>query len=333
MAIKSDWPSNYGQLGDSNKTYNAHLIAIDYSAGVEDPIPEATLKAYCRNADMWDCASAILVPFADQDPDPKFRDYMYNPLEVFDQQSAREVAAALATLDEHTFFEKHGAFYCAEGQYVVANLGPQEDENGGTLLKKSRYGDTAFGELIENFIKAPGYAGMSAEEREKNPEIGWEYLVELGSDKGGISGAQALILTATDRHGVALDWIPEDIKGWQAYRPKLDRGADRPPDDGSDHRLGAASPLYAARRGGARHRRRYRPRLRARRRVGQDFGQAADRRRRSHDAGRPGAARRRRPPRRRPASCSASCRARRSQPRCSPRPASTRSPTTPTRSG
>lgn len=222
MAIKSDWPSNYGRLGDANKTYNAHLIAIDYSAGVEDPIPDATLKAYYRNADMWDCASAILVPFADQDPDPKFRDYMYNPLEVYDQQSARDVAAALATLDERTFFEKHGAFYCAEGQYVVANLGPQEDETGGTLLKKSRYGETAFGKLIENFTKAPGYAGMSAEEREKNPEIGWKYLVELGPDNGGISDAQALILTATDRHGVALDWIAEDVKGWQAYRPKHD---------------------------------------------------------------------------------------------------------------
>jgi hypothetical protein len=220
MAIKSDWPSNYGRLGDANKTYNAHLIAIDYSAGVEDSIPEAALKAYYRNADMWDCASAILVPFADQDPDPKFRDYMYNPLEVYDQQSARDVAAALATLDERTFFEKHGAFYCAEGQYVVANLGPQEDETGGTLLKKSRYGETAFGKLIENFTNAPGYAGMSAEEREKNPEIGWKYLVELGPDNGGISDAQALILTATDRHGVALDWIAEDVKGWQAYRPK-----------------------------------------------------------------------------------------------------------------
>ncbi len=222
MAIKSDWPSNYGQLGNSNKTYNAHLIAIDYSAGVEDEIPAATLKAYCRNADMWDCASAILVPFADQDPDPKFRDYMYNPLEVFDQQSARDVAAALATLDERTFFEKHGAFYCAEGQYVVANLGPQEDETGGTLLKKSRYGDTAFGRLIENFIAAPGYAGMSAEQRETHPEIGWDHLLELGPDNGGIDATQGLILTATDRQGVALDWIAEDIKGWQAYRPKLD---------------------------------------------------------------------------------------------------------------
>jgi hypothetical protein len=220
MAIKSDWPSNYGALGNNNKVYNAHLIAIDYSAGVEDEIPEETLKAYYRNADMWDCASAILVPFADQDPDPKFRDYMYNPLEVFDQKSARDVAAALATLDERTFFEKHGAFYCAEGQYVVANLGPQEDESGGTLLKKSRYGNTAFGRLIDNFSKAPGYAGMSAEEREKRPSIGWEYLVELGPDNGGISGVQGLILKATDRHGIALDWIPEDVKGWQAYRPK-----------------------------------------------------------------------------------------------------------------
>ena len=222
MAVKSDWPSNYGALGNNNKTYNAHLIAIDYSAGVEDEIPEATLKAYYRNADMWDCASAILVPFADQDPDPRYRDYMYNPLEVFDQKSARDVAAALATLDQRTFFEKHGAFYCAEGQYVVANLGPQEDEDGGTLLKKSRYGNTALGRLIDNFLKAPGYDGMSAEERERHPSIGWEHLVALGPDNGGISGEQALILTATDRHGIALSWIPEEVKGWQAYRPKND---------------------------------------------------------------------------------------------------------------
>jgi hypothetical protein len=220
MAIKSDWPSNYGRLGNNNKTYNAHLLAVDYRAGVEDEIPEEALKAYYRNADMWDCAAAILVPFADQDPDPRYRDYMYNPLEVFDQKSARDVAASLATLDERTFFEKHGAFYCAEGQYVVANLGPQEDEAGGTLLKKSRYADTPLGRLIDNFVKAPGYAGMSAEERERNPSIGWEYLVELGPDNGGISAVQGLILQATDRHGIALDWIPEEVKGWQAYRPK-----------------------------------------------------------------------------------------------------------------
>lgn len=220
MAIKSDWPSNYGILGNNNKTYNAHLIAVDYSAGVEDPIPEEALQAYYRNADMWDCASAIIVPFADQDPDPQFRDYNYNPLELFDQQSAREVAAALAQLDTKKFFEKHGAFYCAEGQYVVANLGPQEDANGGTLLKRSRYGDAPLGRLIDNFISAPGYAGMSPEERARHPAIGWRYVVELGPENGGISESQGLTLKATDRHGIALDWIPEHIQGWQTYRPK-----------------------------------------------------------------------------------------------------------------
>ncbi len=219
-SVKSDWPSNYGQLGVANRTYNAHLLAIDYSAGVEDPIPERDLKAYYRNADMWDCCAAILVPFADRDPDPQYRDYMYNPLEVYDQQSARDVAAALATMDADKFLSKHGAFYCAEGQYVVANLGPQEDEAGGTLLKKSRYGATPFGRLIDNFINAPAYAGMSAEDRRQHPSIGWDHLLQLGSDNGGIDNSQALILTTTDRYGVALDWIDEDVKGWQAYRPK-----------------------------------------------------------------------------------------------------------------
>jgi hypothetical protein len=220
IAVKSDWPSSYGWLGNNNKTYNAHLIAIDYAAGTQAPVPDETLAAYYRNADMWDCCAAMLVPFADQDPDPKFRDYQYNPLEVFDQASAREVAASLATLDSRGFLDQHGAFYCAEGQYVVANLGPQEDEAGGTLLKKSRYGATPLGRLIENFQAAPGYDGMGLEERRKNPAIGWEYLLELGPENGGISGGQALVLKATDRHGIALEWIPEDIKGWQAYGPK-----------------------------------------------------------------------------------------------------------------
>jgi len=220
MSVKSDWPSNYGQLGASNRDYNAHLLAIDYSAGVEDTIPERDLAAYYQNADMWDCCAAILVPFADRDPDPQYRDYMYNPLEVYDQRSARDVAAGLATLDADKFLAEHGAFYCAEGQYVVANLGPQEDESGGTLLKKSRYGDTLFGRLIDNFISAPGYAGMSGEQRRLNPSIGWDYLIALGPDNGGISDDQSITLVSTDRLGVALDWIDEDVKGWQTYRPK-----------------------------------------------------------------------------------------------------------------
>ncbi len=220
IAVKSDWPSTYGWLGNNNKTYNAHLIAVDYSVGTEDPIPEEALAAYYRNADMWDACAAMLVPFADQDPDPKFRDYQYNPLEVFDQRSARDVAASLATLDGEAFLDKHGAFYCAEGQYVTANLGPQEDEAGGTLLKKSRYGDTPFGRLIDNFQRAPGYDGMSAEDRRKSPSTGWEYVLELGPENDGISDTQGLILKATDRYGIALEWVPEHIKGWQAYLPK-----------------------------------------------------------------------------------------------------------------
>ena len=220
IAVKSDWPSSYGWLSNNNTTYNAHLIAIDYSAGTEDAIPDETLKAYYHNADMWDCCAAMLVPFSDQDPDPKYRDYQYNPLEVVDQASARAVAASLATMDSKAFLDKHGAFYCAEGQYVTANLGPQEDASGGTLLKKSRYGGTPFGRLIDNFQNAPGYAGMTAEARRKQPSIGWEYLLELGPENGGISGNDALILKATDRHGIALDWIDEDIEGWQAYGPK-----------------------------------------------------------------------------------------------------------------
>jgi hypothetical protein len=74
IAVKSDWPSSYGWLGNNNKTYNAHLIAIDYAAGTEAPIPDETMAAYYRNADMWDCCAAMLVPFADQDPEPKFRE-------------------------------------------------------------------------------------------------------------------------------------------------------------------------------------------------------------------------------------------------------------------
>jgi hypothetical protein len=226
MTIKSDWPANYGEwLGDGHPNYNAHIIAIDYSAGTKDPIPEEALKAYYRNADMWDCGAGMIVPFVKEgELDPHFQEYTYNPLEVYDQKSAREIASALATLDQRRFIEDHGTFYCAEGQYVIANLGPQEDESGGTLLKKSRYGDTRFGQLIASFREAPGYAGMSAEERQRHPYIGWQHLRRLGPDDGGISDEHYYALQRTDRLGIALDWIPEDIRGWQAYRPKDKEG-------------------------------------------------------------------------------------------------------------
>lgn len=217
LCVRSDWPSGYGNLG--SKTYNAHLIAIDYQGGVREKIPDEFLAAYARNADMWDCCAAMLVPFADRDINPDFRDYKYNPLEVYDQKSARAVAGALAQMNSDAFLAEHGAFYCAEGQYVVANLGPQEDQNGGTLLKQSRYGATAFGRLIDTFLAAPEYAGMQAGERKARPLIGWAYLRSLGAAGGGITEAQYQILEETDRTAIALEWLPEKVTGWQAFGP------------------------------------------------------------------------------------------------------------------
>jgi hypothetical protein len=219
ISIKSDWPASYGHLSDGNKDYNAHILAIDYARGTRDPIPEAALAAYKRNADMWDCCAGMLVDFASSDLDPAFTNYTYNPLEVYDQRSARAVAAALARMDPQAFLIEHGAFYCAEGQYCVANLGPQEDAEGGTLLKQNRYGATSFGRLIANFAEAPGYQGLSLEERRKRPHIGWQHLKALGAENGGISNDHFVRLGDTDRLGTYLEFIPEDVKGWQAYRP------------------------------------------------------------------------------------------------------------------
>ncbi|MGD9785412.1 MAG: hypothetical protein AB7E80_06300 [Hyphomicrobiaceae bacterium] len=219
LSVKSDWPYSYGFLDDYNRTYNANILAVDYRGGTRDPIPDAMIEAYCRNADMWDAAAAITVPFANEDLDPSFQEYTYNPLEVFDQASARRVAAALAQLDKTHFLQQHGAFYCAEGQFVVANLGPQEDETGGTLLKRSRFGATRLGACIDNFAKAPGYAGLTADERRRRPMVGWEHLLSLGAEGGGISSEQFNQLVATDRTAIALEWLAEDVKGWQSFGP------------------------------------------------------------------------------------------------------------------
>lgn len=224
VSAKSDWPSDYGRLSDSGEVYNAHLLAIDYGAGTYRPIPEPMLAAYKQNADMWDCCAGMLVPFAGGDPDPRFTNYQYNPLDVYDQASARDLAQSLATLDRDVFLGKHGAFYCAEGQYCVANLGPQEDSSGGTLLKRSRYGDSAFGGVIENFAKAPDYANMPLEEQRKRPEIGWKHLLSLGAQNGGISEEQHDHLKRTDRTAIFLEWIPESVQGWQAFKPRNEEG-------------------------------------------------------------------------------------------------------------
>jgi len=221
ITSKSDWPTDYGKLTeDKYVDYNAHLFAIDYQAGVRQPVPPEALAAYYRNADMWDVCAALTVPFVDKDKDPLYREYYYNPLEVFDRRSARKVANNMAKLETEDFLKHHGAFYCSEGQFTVANLGPQEY----SLIKKSTFGSTALGRLIDTFNAAPGYQGKSIEERRRMPAVGWTHLQKLGPQQGGISEDQFEHLTETDRVAIYLEWIPEDVKGWQAYSTREKEG-------------------------------------------------------------------------------------------------------------
>jgi hypothetical protein len=214
ITVKSDWPTDYGALTDTQYSeYNAHLVAIDYQGGARRPIPGETLAAYYRNADIWDCAAAITVPFVDQDKDPIYREYYYNPLEGYDRRTLQRVANNLAKLSREEFLKQHGAFYCSEGQFTVANLGPQEY----SLVKKRVFGNTPLGRLIDTYNAAPGYKGKSVEERRRSPIIGWNYLKELGPEKGGINEEQFEHLDETERTAVYLEWIPEDVRGWQTY--------------------------------------------------------------------------------------------------------------------
>jgi hypothetical protein len=215
--VKSDWPTDYGALTDDDYiTYNAHFVGIDYQGGVRRPIPAETLAAYYRNADLWDCAAALTVPFVDEDKDPIYREYYYNPLEGYDRRTLQRVANNMAKLNKEQFLKQNGAFYCSEGQFTVANLGPQEY----SLVKKRAFGSTALGKLIDTFNAAPGYKDMPVEQRRRNPIIGWNYLKQLGPEKGGISPEQAEHLEETQRTAIYLEFIPDDVRGWQTYGPR-----------------------------------------------------------------------------------------------------------------
>jgi len=212
--VKSDWPTDYGPLTDKAYiSYNAHLVGIDYQGGVRRPIPAETLAAYYRNADLWDVAAALTVPFVDEDKDPIYREYYYNPLEGYDRRTLQRVANNMAKLSKEQFLKQNGAFYCSEGQFTVANLGPQEY----SLVKKRAFGNTALGKLIDTFNAAPGYKDKSIEERRRNPMIGWNHLKQLGVEKGGISEEQFEHVAETQRTAIYLEFVPEDIRGWQTY--------------------------------------------------------------------------------------------------------------------
>ena len=215
--VRSDWPTDYGALTDrAYIDYNAHFVAIDYQGGVRRPIPAETLAAYYRNADLWDVAAALTVPFVDEDKDPIYREYYYNPLEGYDRRTLQRVANNMAKLNKEQFLKQNGAFYCSEGQFTVANLGPQEY----SLVKKRAFGTTALGKLIDTFNAAPGYKDMPVEQRRRNPIIGWNYLLELKPGKGGISEDQFEHLEETRRTAIYLEFIPDDVRGWQTYGPR-----------------------------------------------------------------------------------------------------------------
>lgn len=215
VSSKSDWPDDYGHLDDNNRTYNAHLLAVDYQAGTREQVPADHLQAYKHNADMIDAFAGMVVPFASGDLDRRYTNYKFNPLEVHDNASAGAVMQDLASLDRDTLLKKHGAFYCAEGQYSVGSMGPKDN----CLLKKSKFGETKIGKLIDAFQEAPGLERNAAGQI-TNPEVGWQHLV----DAGLITEQQHRQLQNTDRTSTALEWVPEDIKGWENFGCKNKEG-------------------------------------------------------------------------------------------------------------
>lgn len=215
FSIRSDWPSDYGTLDDDNVDYNAHLIAVDYQAGTNKTVPKETLAAWKDNADMIDAFAGMVVPFASGDLDRRYTNYKFNPLEVHNAATAGAVMQDLAALDRDQLLKKHGAFYCAEGQYSVASMGWQES----CLLQKSKFENTKLGALVEAFQQAPGLE-RDASGKITNPNVGWQHL----EDAGLIDASQHRALKDTGRDAIALQWVSEDIKGVGAYDPKNSEG-------------------------------------------------------------------------------------------------------------
>lgn len=214
-SVKSDWPSDYGHLGDDNRLYNANLLSIDYQAGTRKQIPERNLAAYKQNADMIDAIAGAIVPFASGDLDARYTNYKFNPLEVHDNESAGAVMNTLCNLDRTEMLQKFGAFYCAEGQYSVGSMGPKDN----CLLKKETFGGTKLGALIDAFGEAPGLE-RNGQGQITNPEVGWRHLVDVGL----LTERQFQHLEDTDRTAVGLQWVDGDIQGWENFDCKDPEG-------------------------------------------------------------------------------------------------------------
>lgn len=222
IAIKSDW-GDFADPSDKFPHYGLHLFAIDYQAGVQDPVPTETLATYKQNADMWDCFAAMVSPFHTDHTDHDFASReKYNSLEASDQETLKAFTEELAKLDKNSFDRAYAGFYCAEAHYIIANLGPQE----GTLLKKSKFGNTRVGEFIKRFQAAPEYRGKPEEWKRKHPEHGWKHLTKGSLFRSAPlrRNTHSFFHNTTKQTGVYLDWIPEDVKGWQSYKPLNEDG-------------------------------------------------------------------------------------------------------------
>ncbi|RDH85992.1 MAG: hypothetical protein DIZ80_00530 [endosymbiont of Galathealinum brachiosum] len=203
VAILSDWPYDYGVLGDDNRYYNAHLLAIDYQAGTRKTIPDNVLQAYTDNYKLWDVFSGMVIPFALASNVKEYQDYSRNPLEVVDRESLNKLAEISATLDTSRI---KFTSYCAEGIWNVGNLAVNH------LIFRGRY--PAIDKLIETFQAAPAYRDMQEGERRKQPQIGWNWLY----NQGMITGDQHRSMMLTRRVATYLDWVPE-LPNWSEYEP------------------------------------------------------------------------------------------------------------------
>lgn len=78
-----------------------------------------------------------------------------------------------------------------------------------------RLGATPLGGWVEAFAQAPEYAGQPPEFRRTHPELGWLHLLKTGL----LSQPMYDRLKQGDRLGIALEWVPETVPGWQKYQP------------------------------------------------------------------------------------------------------------------
>ena len=209
VAVRSDWPADYGILNDDNVKYNAHIFAIDYQAGTKKNIPQSTLNNYHKNYALWDVFTGLNIPFVKKSKIIEYQDYKNNPLEVYNRETLNRLATITSSLDRS---KVKFTSYCAEGQWNTMNLAPN------ILIKKGTY--PKIDKFITAFQSAPLYSAMSIEQKKQHPEIGWQWLQE----KQILNKEQVKNILTTRRNSIYLDWVDNDIQPWTKYNPQREDG-------------------------------------------------------------------------------------------------------------